>query len=149
MNAEIVDANKVERERLAALLARLNDAELARPLGGGWTVAMALAHLAFWDRRGRILLEHWERGEVPPFAEPDWYDNVANEALEPEWKVLPARDCVRLALEAAEGIDHTVERLAPGVAQAIEARGEGWRLRRGNHRREHVDQIERTLTPNP
>jgi hypothetical protein len=44
------------RQRLQVLVARLDDAELAYPLGDEWTVAAVLAHLAFWDRRAAILL---------------------------------------------------------------------------------------------
>jgi hypothetical protein len=36
--------NAAARERLRALVARLSDADLARPVGGGWSVALALAH---------------------------------------------------------------------------------------------------------
>ena len=53
--------NDAERARLRALVARLSDADLARPMPGGWTVAAVLAHLAFWDQRIMVLLERWEQ----------------------------------------------------------------------------------------
>jgi len=34
-----VAENEVERKRLASLVARLSDQDLARPMPGGWTVA--------------------------------------------------------------------------------------------------------------
>jgi L-alanine-DL-glutamate epimerase-like enolase superfamily enzyme len=43
-------ANDQSRERLARLIATLTPARLAVDLGGGWTVAAALAHAGFWDR---------------------------------------------------------------------------------------------------
>src|SRR5882672_2875973 len=49
--------NETERTRLRALVARLSDTDLARPLPAGWTVAGVLAHLAFWDQRALALLE--------------------------------------------------------------------------------------------
>ena len=48
--------NRASTERLRALVAGLEAAELARPLGGGWTVGFALAHLAFWDQRQRVAI---------------------------------------------------------------------------------------------
>ena len=53
----VVDDNSKERTRLQALLTRLSDADLARPLPAGWTVAGVLGHLAFWDQRILVLLE--------------------------------------------------------------------------------------------
>jgi len=44
--------NTHERQRLRTLVARVSDDDLTRPLPNGWTVAITLAHLAFWDRHG-------------------------------------------------------------------------------------------------
>jgi hypothetical protein len=50
--------NDAERARLAALIARLTDEDLIRPLPSGeWTVADTLGHLAFYDRRAQVLIE--------------------------------------------------------------------------------------------
>jgi uncharacterized damage-inducible protein DinB len=49
--------NTEATRRLRELVATLSDADLAAPLGGGWTVAMALGHLAFWDGRQRAALQ--------------------------------------------------------------------------------------------
>jgi Mycothiol maleylpyruvate isomerase N-terminal domain len=46
-----VALNTAERARLEAVVGRLTDADLKRPLAAGWTVAAVLAHLAFWDQR--------------------------------------------------------------------------------------------------
>src|SRR2546427_7413164 len=61
-----VARNNAERARLEALVARLTDADLRRPLAAGWTVAGVLAHLAFWDQRAFILLDRWQREGVTP-----------------------------------------------------------------------------------
>jgi uncharacterized damage-inducible protein DinB len=56
-----VAENEVERKRLASLVARLSDQDLARPMPGGWTVASVLGHVAFWDQRIIALIEAWHR----------------------------------------------------------------------------------------
>jgi hypothetical protein len=45
--AETVNANAEVTRRLEVVVGRLSDADLGRDLGGGWTVSVALAHLAF------------------------------------------------------------------------------------------------------
>ena len=56
-----VAENDAARERLRALVGRLSDGDLGRPMDAGWTVAGVLAHVAFWDQRIVVLLDEWER----------------------------------------------------------------------------------------
>src|SRR3990172_1285410 len=53
--------NAREGLRLKALVARLSDADLGRPVGHGWTVADTLVHLAFWDLRAVTLIDRCEK----------------------------------------------------------------------------------------
>src|SRR5215469_7419579 len=55
-----VDQNTRERERLRALVARLTDDDLRRPVTDRWTVADMLGHLAFWDAYALSLAEKLE-----------------------------------------------------------------------------------------
>src|SRR5256885_10578019 len=48
-----------ERARLRALVARLSDADLRRPMPAGWTVSAVLAHAGFWDARAIYWLDTW------------------------------------------------------------------------------------------
>ena len=64
MNRSHVAENDASRQRLRGLIARLTDDDLARPLGQHWTVSVALAHLAFWDRLWFEKFEEWERTGV-------------------------------------------------------------------------------------
>ncbi|MEK7836640.1 MAG: maleylpyruvate isomerase N-terminal domain-containing protein, partial [candidate division NC10 bacterium] len=57
-----VAPNRVERQRLQALAARLGDEQLSRPLAAGWTIAGVLGHLAYWDQRILVLIERWQQG---------------------------------------------------------------------------------------
>ena len=55
------------RKRLKSLIDRLTDNELNLPLGDNWTVAVAFAHLAFWDQRSLYMLRKWKQsGNVEP-----------------------------------------------------------------------------------
>jgi hypothetical protein len=47
MDRPFVAENAKERQRLISLVTRLTDEELRLPLDNGWTIAVALAHLAF------------------------------------------------------------------------------------------------------
>jgi hypothetical protein len=49
--ADIAESNRVQTERLRSLARRLTPEMLAVRLPRGWTVAVALAHVAFWDRQ--------------------------------------------------------------------------------------------------
>ena len=142
----IVADNTAARERLRSRVQSLTDAQLGRDAGGGWTVAVALAHLAFWDRRALLSFERWEQGQPPPANFPSEYEiDLLNDALLAEWRALAPREAGRLALAAADAVDAKVAALAAPVMAAIEARAEPWRLRRSRHRNEHLDQVDRAL----
>ena len=66
VDSSVIIKNTATRERLQALLAHIDDEELARPLGDGRTIATILGHVAFWDQRILVLLERWSRGDVQP-----------------------------------------------------------------------------------
>ena len=56
-----VELNRASTNRIRTLVARLSDKEMQHPVGEHWTVAIALAHLAFWDRRVMYVLDMTER----------------------------------------------------------------------------------------
>jgi hypothetical protein len=103
MQPSCIEENARERERLRILIEGLSDAQLSARLGADWTVAVALAHLAFWDQRSLVLIRGWKQSGV---VEPSPVDiAVLNDALLPLWLALPPRRAARLALECAEAID--------------------------------------------
>jgi len=141
-----IKSNNVTRERLRAVVARMNDADLSRDLGDGWTVAAALAHLAFYDFRAVAMFDQWRRtGEIvasPLDAE------IMNAALLPLALNITPRAAARLALEAAEAADSAVAELEldGALLEKIEAAADLYlRLDRGHHRKDHVRQIEQAL----
>lgn len=142
LNLDFRQDNRRETERLRSLLALLKEEELAYPLGNGWTVGTALAHLAFWDRQRLALLQRWGQSGVAP-AHTD-QDSI-NEAVKALAEALPPRRAAALALEAAVEMDRALEKLPPDLARAIAAGGHERVLRRSVHRKEHLDQIEAAL----
>ncbi|MSP79133.1 MAG: hypothetical protein EXR67_06230 [Dehalococcoidia bacterium] len=135
----ILADNAAQLRRLQALATQLTDGR--RDMGGGWTVTVALAHMAFWDRRATLLLQRWNKqGTLPDKME----DDLLNSSLLEEWQALNLLQAANLALSAAHTVNVAVEALSPETADSIKARGDDWLLRRSNHRREHLDQIERT-----
>jgi len=142
-----VAENQTQLARLEALVGKLGDRELSRPLEAGWTVAGVLAHLAFWDYRIVTLLDAWGadgRGTPPPA-----YDEAAvnwiNDAGKPLCLRLPPRVAARLAVDAAIAADERVAGLSEAQLAANAAAGRPISVLRAEHRREHLDEIERAL----
>ncbi len=143
-----VAQNNTQRERLRALVDRLSDEELRRPLSAGWTVAGVLAHLAFWDQRALVVIERWERGgsgSAPRRIDRQDVDWI-NDAAKALCLALPPRTAAQLAVATAEAVDRKVEALAADLVAANAAAGNPINLVRAEHRREHLDEIERVLT---
>ena len=142
MERSFVEENAKERERLRALVERLTDKELSLTLENGWTIAVAFAHLAFWDQRSLILMRKWKTDGVAP--SPIDMD-VTNDSLLPLWLALEPRIAANLAVSSAEAIDREIEESPPEFIAAIENLGERFRLYRSDHRKQHLDQIEELL----
>ena len=142
-----VAENDAERERLRALVRRLSDKDLARPMDAGWTVAGVLAHLAFWDQRIVRLLDEWER-KGPSWTpaqvnegDVDWI----NDAGKPLCLALPPRIAADIALSIAETVDRQVAAVSDAIIEANARGGRPLSWKRAEHRRAHLDDIERTL----
>ena len=138
--------NARERQRLQTLIASLSDEDLTRPLPNGWTVAITLAHLAFWDHQRLAVLKQWERAGVRP-APVD--TDTINEGVRLLAAVIPPRRAAQVAIEAAEAIDQALEHMAADLLTAIEAGGQSRILTRSAHRRAHLDQIDAALRRKP
>ncbi len=146
MDRSHIAGNNAARERLKALVARITDEELSRPLPGGWTIAAALAHMAFWDARGLHLMDKWESGVAPSQVdfEPEEIDWI-NDAAKPLCLALPPRAAAELALQLAEETDRRVEAMSDSLVEQMMAVGQPFNLSRANHRNEHLDEIEASL----
>jgi hypothetical protein len=139
-----VAANTRQRERLRALVERLDEDALKAPVNEYWTVAGVLGHIAYWDIRVLVLAEKIGRGEpwTPGDAEPegDWL----NDSTRPLIHAIAPREAAQLALRTAEETDALVaklplDRMWPGDPDSpINAA-------RSEHRGEHLDEIEAAL----
>ena len=142
MERPFVAENAKERERLRSLVERLTDKELSLPLGNGWTITVALAHLSFWDQRILFLMRKWKKSGV----EPSSIDiDVTNDSLLSLWLAIPPRKAANLAIASAEAIDRELEETSSDFITEIEGLGEKFRLYRSIHRKLHLDQIEEFL----
>jgi hypothetical protein len=137
--------NDAERERLKGLVGKLSDGELARPVSAGWTVAGVLGHLAFWDQRIIELLTRWEQQGVAPSTEVEADIDWINDAAKPMFLAVPPRKAADLAVAIAEEADRRVAALSDALVAKNAAAGNPLNLDRAEHRREHLDEIQRVL----
>jgi hypothetical protein len=141
-----VAENEVEHKRLASLVARLTDQDLARPMPGGWTVASVLGHLAFWDQRIIALVEAWRRAGIPPrMLDEDSHVDWINDATKPLLLAVAPRRAAELTLLIAETTDRMVAELPEEFLAANGKAGSPINVRRAEHRRMHIDEIEAAL----
>jgi hypothetical protein len=143
MERSFIKENNRERERLISLVERLTDEELSLPLGNDWTIAIALAHLAFWDQRSLFLVRKWKKSGDVEFSPIDM--DVTNDSLLSLWRALPPRVAANLAVSSAEEVDRELEETPSDLISRIEGIGEKNRVYRSVHRKMHIDQIEDLL----
>ena len=136
--------NDRERQRLEALVGRLDDAALSRAMPAGWTVAGVLAHLAFWDQRIIVFIEMLQRGVKVPVESEEDVDWI-NDAAKPAQLALPPRRAATLAVETARATDRAVATLSDDLLARNAAASKPIFLLRAQHRREHLDEIEKVL----
>lgn len=144
-----VEENARELERMRALVTRLADEDLRRPVNEYWTVAGVLGHIAFWDGRALALASKLERGV--PFAasdhEPEDVDWI-NDATRPLIHAIEPREAARVALAIAEETDRRVAALPPDRMWPVDPDCP-LNAFRSMHRAEHLDHIEAALSPPP
>ena len=140
MDRSFVERNRAATERIRAMAA-LSDEQLAVRVGQHWTVAIVLAHLAFWERRVLYVLDKSEQaGKLVP-AEMDIF---VNDLSLPLWAAIPAREAGRLAIENAEAVDRRLETFPPALLEEIYAYNPRWVVR-ALHRNQHLDEADEAL----
>lgn len=136
-----VERNRVATNRLRALVARLSEEELQYPVGEHWTVAIALAHLAFWDRRVLLGLDAIAREgklNIPVI------DISVNDLSLPLWAAIPPRAAANLAVESAAALDERLANFPPALLDELYAYNQRW-VERALHRDAHLDEVEAAI----
>ncbi len=141
LDRSFIERNRTSTNRIRALAARLTDKELQHPVGEHWTVAITLAHMAFWDQRMLYILDKTEReGQlvIPSL------DICVNDIALPLWAAIPPREAARLAIESAEALDKRLENFSFTILEEIYARSDRWVVR-ALHRDGHLDEVDAAL----
>ncbi len=141
MDRSFVEQNRASTERLKKLVKRVGDQDMSRKVGADWSVAVALAHLAFWDRRVQFVLDRTERDGKLSAVE---VDTVVNDLLLPTWEAVPAKEAARLAVETAEALEKRLEAFPEAVLEQVKAHNPRW-VNRAVHRHEHLDEMDEAL----
>lgn len=141
MDRAFVEKNRAATERIRQLAASLSDEQLARPVGEHWTVAIALVHLAFWERRVLAVVEQLERDGA--IAAPS-VDLPVNDLSLPIWAAVPPRAALRLAIQSADELDRRLAGLSDPLLEILAAGSLRW-VDRSLHRNSHLDEIEEAL----
>jgi hypothetical protein len=144
MDRSYVVDNETELARLKGLVARLTDADMARPMSDDWTIGVGLMHLAFWDGLSLSKFEEWERTgvvQIPPMG--DMVDQI-NQAMLPWWRTIAPAQIRHAVVAAAEAVDQKAQTLPAPIVEVIQSLRPR-SLVRAVHRRQHLNQIERAL----
>ena len=135
------EQNRASTERIRALTGRLTDDEMQTKVGEHWTVAIALAHLAWWDRRVMYVLDMAERDGKLFVPEIDIF---VNDLSLPLWAVIPPREAARICIETSEALDKRLEDYSPELLEEIYNYNKRWVVR-ALHRNEHLDDVDTAL----
>ena len=141
LDRSFVERNRASTQRIRDLVARLSDQEMQHPVGEHWTVAIALAHLAFWDRRVMYVLDTTKRDGKLFIPEIDIF---VNDLSLPLWAAVPPREAARIAIETSEDLDRRIEAFPPDLLAEIQAYNKRW-VDRSLHRGEHLNEVDAAL----
>jgi Mycothiol maleylpyruvate isomerase N-terminal domain len=141
LDRSFIERNHASTDRIRTLAAGLTDEQMQQPVGEHWTVAIALAHLAFWDRRVMYVLDMTERDGTLFIPEIDIF---VNDLSLPLWAAIPPREAARIAIETSEVLDKRLESFPPALLEEIYAYNKRWVVR-ALHRGEHLDEVDAAL----
>lgn len=135
------DLNRASTERIKKLAASLTDEEMQTRVGEHWTVAIALAHLAWWDRRVMYVLDKSAKNGKIFIPEIDIF---VNDLSLPLWAAIPPREAARIAIETSADLDARLEIYSPNLLEEIYNYNKRWVVR-ALHRNEHLDEVDAAL----
>ena len=136
-----IEQNRLSTQRIRTLVASLNDEQMLHPVGEHWTVAIVLAHLAFWDRRVLYVLDKTEQDGklfIPVI------DIFVNDLSLPLWAAIPPEAAARIAIETSVECDRRLETFPSALLDEIYTYNKRWVVR-ALHRNEHLNDVDRAL----
>jgi hypothetical protein len=135
-----IERNSAATNRIREMV-NLSEAELGTPVGEHWTVAVLLAHLAFWDLRALFVLDKTEQeGKLFPHQS----DNYVNDYALPLLAAISPLEAARLAVVTAARLDVRLETYPPALLEEVRAANPRW-VDRSLHRNEHLDEADAAL----
>jgi hypothetical protein len=139
MSFPSIESNLRSRQRLEAVVSRLQQDDFAKTTDYGWTVSALLGHLAWWDQRVLVLLRHWlaEGLDESPVD-----SRAINEAIKPLCHALEPQAALALCLASAQETDALIEQLPAELIEAVERSLTHFRFDRSLHRDDHLSDIE-------
>ena len=136
-----VERNRAATNRIRTVVDGLSDQALQHPVGEHWTVAITLAHLAFWDRRVLLGLDVVEREgklNIPVI------DLSVNDLSLPLWAAIPGRAAASIAVESAAALDERLANFPAALLDELYRHNQRW-VERALHRDAHLDEVEAAL----
>jgi hypothetical protein len=133
--------NRASTEHIRSLAGALNDAQMQTRVGEHWTVAIVLAHLAWWDRRVMYVLDMTEKDGKLFVPEIDIF---VNDLSLPLWAAIPPQAARQIALETFEILDARIEAFPRNLLEEIYAYNPRWVVR-AMHREQHWSEAEAAL----
>jgi len=131
---------------MKALVSGLSDRQLGAMVNDYWSAAGVLGHIAFWDGRALYLAGKLLRRE--PFTasenEPEDVDWI-NDSSRPLIHAIAQRALAELAVSIAEQTDELMASLPDDLLAGLDETSPLNPVR-ANHRSEHLDEIEASLT---
>jgi hypothetical protein len=141
-----IENNNQSRERLRSLVARLDAQALARRLPNGWSVAMTLEHIAFWDR---FVVQRWQdtmrNARRSPTQMGDQVTDFVNAALEPILVELDPAEAGARADRSAHAANQVIQGVPRDLIEEVIREDRPRLIDRSLHRNEHLDEIEASL----
>ena len=141
MDRSFIQLNRASSSRIRTLVSQLNDQQLLKPIDKNWTVAVTLAHLAFWDSRVLHVLDVTEQNAKLSVPE---VDISVNDFALPLWAAIPPREAARIAVETAESLDGRLENFPAALLEEIYNYNKRLVVR-ALHRGEHLDEVDAAL----
>lgn len=133
--------NRASTERIKQLAASLSDEEMQTRVGEHWTVSIALAHLAWWDRRVMYVLDMTAKNGKLFVPEIDIF---VNDLSLPLWAAIPPREAARIAIESSADLDARLEAFPQDLLEEIYNYNKRWVVR-ALHRNEHLNEVDAAL----